>query len=394
MEYLTNYFFEFIESTGFANFEWTHLLMILVGGILVILGVVKKYEPLLLIPIGLGVILANIAPGLIAPPETGHLGLAGDPAAGDEGPHAGGLFWYFYKGIEWEIFPPLIFLGVGALTDFGPLLSNPKTFLLGAAAQFGIFGTFFCAILLGFDGKEAGSIAIIGGADGPTAIFTASKLVGKEMLAAIAISAYSYMALVPIIQPPIMRLLTTKKERQIKMENPKEVSPWVKILFPIIVMILAILIVPASAPLIAMLMIGNLFREVKVVGRLLKAAQNEIIDIVTIFLGVCVGITMNAERFMKPETLLILVLGAAAFCVATASGLIFAKIMNLFVKRKINPLIGAAGVSAVPMAARVVHNEGRRYDPNNYLLFHAMGPNVAGVLGSAIAAGVIIKILG
>ncbi len=397
---MDQYILDFVNKMGLMYFDWTHLIMLLIGGILIFLGVVKQYEPLLLIPIGIGVILANLPLTTLVVAPVGETYETMYGTYGDH-EHPGGLFWYLYKGVQWEIFPPLIFLGVGALTDFGPLLSNPRTFLLGAAAQFGIFGTFLGAISLGYLGieglffhaKEAGAIAIIGGADGPTAIFTTAKL-APHLLGPIAIAAYSYMALVPIIQPPIMRLLTTERERKIRMTEPKEVSTWVKIVFPIMVMIIGILVVPASAPLLSMLMIGNLFREVKVVGRLLHAAQNEIINIVTIFLGISVGITMDALSFLNPKTLGILVLGALAFCVATASGLLFAKLINVFSKKKINPLIGAAGVSAVPMAARVVHNEGQKYDHGNYLLFHAMGPNVAGVIGSAVAAGVLIAILG
>jgi oxaloacetate decarboxylase beta subunit len=305
----------------------------------------------------------------------------------------GGLYDFFYKGIAFEIFPPLIFLGVGALTDFGPLIANPITLLLGGAAQLGVFVTFLGAVLLGFTAQQAAAIGIIGGADGPTSIFISNKL-APELLAPIAVAAYSYMALVPVIQPPIMRLCTTKAERKIRMKKLREVSKLEKLVFAIVVCILCILVVPDAAALIAMLMFGNFLRECGVTERLVKASQNEIINIVTIFLGSSVGITMTGDRFLKPETLGILCLGVIAFGVATAGGVLMAKFFNLFLKNKINPLIGSAGVSAVPMAARVSQVEGQKADPRNYLLMHAMGPNVAGVIGTAIAAGFFIATLG
>jgi len=369
---------QFLKSTGFVAFTWENAVMIVVAMVILYLAVVKEFEPLLLIPIGFGALLANI-PGhtMMAPPH---------------GEEIGGLFWYLYHGVKLEIFPPIIFLGVGAMTDFGPLIANPRTILLGAAAQFGIFSTVVGAILLGFVPREAASIGIIGGADGPTAIFTATKL-APELLGPIAVAAYSYMALVPLIQPPIMRLLTTHKERCIVMENLRPVSRREKILFPIVVTIICNLIVPPTAALIGMLMLGNLIREVGLVERLSRTAQNELINIVTIFLGVCVGMTMDAT-FLRSETIKIIILGACAFAFATAAGIMVAKFLNLFSKSKINPLIGSAGVSAVPMAARVSHNVGQEANPQNYLLMHAMGPNVAGVIGTAVAAGILISILG
>lgn len=368
----------FIHATGFVHITVEQIIMMIIGGFLIYLAIKKEFEPLLLIPIGFGAILTNIPlNGLMSAPHAGE---------------SGGLFYYIYHGIKLEIFPPLIFLGVGALTDFGPLLANPITFLLGAAAQIGVFTTYIGALLLGFTTKQAASIGIIGGADGPTAIFITSKL-SPELLGAIAVSAYSYMALVPMIQPPIMRLLTTKKERCIRMDNLRHVSKLEKILFPIIVMIFCILLVPAASALIGMLMFGNLCRESGVVERLTRTAQNELMNIVTIFLGTSVGMTMNAENFLRAETLKILVLGVAAFALSTAGGLILGKIMCYFSGGKINPLIGAAGVSAVPMAARVVHKVAQEDDPSNYLLMHAMGPNVAGVIGSAVVAGVLLTIL-
>lgn len=306
--------------------------------------------------------------------------------------HAGGLYYYIQMGILLEIFPPLIFLGVGALTDFGPLIANPKTLLLGAAAQFGVFATFLGAIFMGFTGQEAGAIGIIGGADGPTSIFLANAL-APDLLAPIAVAAYSYMALVPVIQPPIMRALTTRKERTIRMQSLRKVSRLEKLVFAFIVTVLCILLVPAASPLIGMLFLGNFLRECGVTERLSKAAQNEIINIVTIFLGTSVGITMTGDRFIKGETLGILLLGVVAFGISTAAGVLMAKGMNLLSKNKINPLIGSAGVSAVPMAARVSQVEGQRADPNNFLLMHAMGPNVAGVIGTALVAGYFITVL-
>ncbi len=369
----------FLQSTGYVNLTWQQAVMIAIGCLLLYLAIVKKYEPLLLLPIAFGAILTNLPLAeLMAPP------------AGDASP--GGLLYYLYQGTRLGIYPPLIFLGIGAMTDFGPLLANPKTFLLGAAAQFGIFGTFFGAVVLGFTPAQAGAIGIIGGADGPTAIFTASRL-APEFLGPIAIAAYSYMALVPIIQPPIMRALTSASERSIVMEQMRAVSRRERILFPIVVVILMGLFIPAAAPLLGSLMLGNLFREAAVVERLSNAAQNELINIITIFLGITVGATAKAERFLTSETILIIALGLAAFAVGTATGVLLGKIMCALTRGKVNPLIGAAGVSAVPMAARVAQSVGRKENPANFLLMHAMGPNVAGVIGSAIAAGVLIALL-
>lgn len=361
----------FLESTGITIITWQEVLMIIVGLVLVFLGIVKKYEPLLMVPIGFGTILVNL-------PLTG---LMAD----------GGLLRFFYFGIEYGIFPPLIFLGIGAMTDFGPLLANPKTLLLGAAAQFGIFGTLLGASALGFNFNEAASIGIIGGADGPTAIYLSSKL-APHLLGPIAVAAYSYMALVPIIQPPIIRALTTKKERMVVMEDVKKVSQTVKIVFPIVTTIVSGLIIPASAPLIGMLMLGNLFRESGVLDRLSKTAQNELINIITIFLSTAVGSKMSAGVFLTKETVMIIVLGLIAFSIGTASGVLLGKVMYIFSGGKVNPMIGAAGVSAVPMAARVVQKIGQEENPKNYLLMNAMGPNVAGVIGSAIAAGVLLSL--
>lgn len=367
-----------IEASGFANFQLSMLVMWLVVAALAYLAIVKNFEPLLLIPISFGCLLVNLPGGFVD--ASGHL-------------VEGSLLSYFYWGIESGLFPPLIFLGVGALTDFGPLIANPRTLLLGAAAQFGIFATFFGAILVGFEPNEAASIGIIGGADGPTSIFTASQL-APELLGAVAVAAYSYMALVPLIQPPIMRLLTTPEERKIRMKSLRPVSKREKIWFALFVTVFCIMVVPASAPLIGMLMLGNFMRESGVTERLVKAAQNEIINIITIFLGLAVGTKMSAEAFLDAQTLLILFLGVIAFVVATASGVLMAKVMNRFSQQPINPLIGSAGVSAVPMAARVSQVEGQKADPGNFLLMHAMGPNVAGVIGSALAAGFFLSLLG
>jgi len=367
-------------DTGIANFEWPELVMMAVGGLLLYLAIVRKFEPLLLLPIGFGAILANI-------PNAGF---------NDEG---GMLYYIYHIGIETGVFPLIIFMGVGALTDFGALIANPKTLFLGAAAQFGIFATLFGAILLNlvpgfeFSLADASAIAIIGGADGPTAIFLASKL-APDLLGAIAVAAYSYMALVPIIQPPIMRALTTPEERKIKMEQLRPVSKKEKIIFPLAVLFMTILFLPAATPLVGMFCLGNLMRESGVVDRLSSTAQNELINIVTIFLGLGVGSKLSADKFLNLETLGILGLGAIAFSIGTASGVIMAKIMGRFSKSPINPLIGAAGVSAVPMAARVANKVGLEANPHNFLLMHAMGPNVAGVLGSAVAAGVLLAIVG
>ncbi|MDK2836116.1 MAG: carboxybiotin decarboxylase, partial [Thermosediminibacterales bacterium] len=376
----------FIDSTGFMHLTLGHIIMILISLSLLYLAIVKKYEPLLLVPIGFGMLLTNLPlTGLMAEPIM---------EIGKEGLHVkqiGGLLYYLFQGDELGIFPPLIFMGVGAMTDFGPLIANPKSILLGAAAQFGIFTTFIGAIFLGYTFQEAASIGTIGGADGPTAIFLASRL-APHMLGPIAVAAYSYMALVPIIQPPIMKLLTTKQERQIKMEQLRPVSKQEKIIFPIIVTIMVSLFLPPAAPLIGMLMLGNLFRECGVTNRLSDTAQNALINIVTIFLGVTVGATASAERFLNWKTIGIIALGLAAFAVGTAAGVILAKIMNKLTGGKINPLIGSAGVSAVPMAARVSQVVGQQELPGNFLLMHAMGPNVAGVIGSAVAAGVMLSV--
>lgn len=379
----------FIQSTGFFGITIQHIIMIAVSFLLLYLAIVKKFEPLLLLPIGFGMFLTNLPfAGLMAPPvlEIGEQLV--------ETVQPGGLLYYLFQGDHLGIFPPLIFLGIGAMTDFGPLIANPKSLLLGAAAQFGIFITFGGAIYSGlFTAQEAASIGIIGGADGPTAIFLSSKL-APHLLGPIAVAAYSYMALVPIIQPPIMKALTTKKERMIKMEQLRTVSQREKIIFPIMVTLVVCLIVPAASPLIGMLMLGNLFKESGVVARLEDTSKNALINTVTIFLGVTVGATATAENFLKVETLAILGLGVIAFAVGTGAGVLLAKFMNLFLSKPINPLIGSAGVSAVPMAARVSQVVGQKYNPSNFLLMHAMGPNVAGVIGSAVAAGVMLSLFG
>jgi oxaloacetate decarboxylase beta subunit len=368
------------ESTGVAHFTFGPVLMIAVGCVLIYLAVAKKFEPLLLVPIGFGALLSNI------------------PVAEISGP--GGLLGYFYSaGIETGVFPLLIFLGVGALTDFGALIANPATLMLGAAAQFGIFSTLLGAILMNvipgveFSVRDAAAIGIIGGADGPTAIFLASRL-SPDLLGAIAVAAYSYMALVPIIQPPIMRALTTESERNVEMQELREVSRTERILFPFAVLLLVVLVLPTASPLIGMLMFGNLLRESGVVERLSNTAQNELINIVTIFLGLAVGSKLHAEEFLRTETIGILMIGMVAFAVGTAAGVLMGKVMHRMTGGKVNPLIGAAGVSAVPMAARVVNKVGLEANPNNYLLMHAMGPNVAGVIGSAVAAGFLLSLLG
>jgi carboxybiotin decarboxylase len=368
-------------TTGFPDIGWQMVVMWAVVAVLLYLAIVKGFEPLLLVPISLGALIANLPI---------HDFILQHPH-GDE---PGGLFYYLNQGIKLQIFPPLIFLGVGALVDFGPLIANPRTLLLGGAAQLGIFGTFLVAPVFGFDLSQSAAIGVIGGADGPTSIFTASKL-APDLLGPIAVAAYSYMALVPLIQPPIMKLLTTHAERRIRMKTLRKVSQMEKLIFSAVVMSVCCTIVRDAAPLIAMLFVGNLLRECKVTDRLVKAAQNEIINIVTIFLGLCVGLKMGQgdggkHLFLNTQTLGILILGVVAFAVATAGGVLMAKIMNLFSKNKINPLIGSAGVSAVPMAARVSQDVGQQYDPTNYLLMHAMGPNVAGVIGSALAAGYFI----
>ena len=363
---------DFISLTGFSSLGYGDVLMLAISCLLLYLAIQKGFEPLLLVPIGFGMLLSNL-------PLTGIF-------------EEGGLIRYFYFGVKAGVFPPLIFMGIGALTDFGPLLANPKTLLLGAAAQFGIFATLLGSIFLGFNLSEAGAIGIIGGADGPTAIYTASKL-APHLLGPIAVAAYSYMALVPLIQPPIMKALTTGEERAREMMQLKEIEKPVRILFPIITTLLTGLLLPSAAPLIGMLMLGNLFRECGVVERLLKTSEDALLNMVTIFLGVSVGASMTAETFLKWETIGILLLGFIAFSIGTATGVIFGKIMAAYSRTPINPLIGAAGVSAVPMAARVVQKVGADENPGNFLLMHAMGPNVAGVIGSAIAAGVLISLI-
>jgi len=369
----------FVQSTGYLNLGLGQFIMIIIASILLYLAVVKEYEPLLLVPISFGMLLVNLP-------------LGGLMAAGKDG-QVGGLLYYLYQGVKLGIYPPIIFMGVGAWTDFGPMIAQPKTALLGAAAQFGIFATIFGAIALGFSPAEAGAVGIIGGADGPTAIFSASQL-APHLLGPIAVAAYSYMALVPIIQPPIMKALTTKEERQVKMEQLRHVTKKEKIIFPIAVTLLGGLLVPTALPLLGSLMFGNLMREVGVVDRLLKTTQNALMNIVTLFLGLTVGATASAEAFLNTQTLGILVLGLVAFSFGTATGVLLGKLMHRLSGGKVNPLIGAAGVSAVPMAARVVQKVGQEENPSNHLLMHAMGPNFAGVIGSAIAAGTLLSILG
>lgn len=401
---------DFTSTTGIMNMTGGEAIMIGVACVLLYLAIAKGFEPLLLIPIAFGMLLANLplaeVMGLphtilsLHQPETMdeavrqmQLAEQGKMIASMKTEAPGGLVYYLSQGVKLGVFPPLIFLGVGAMTDFSPLIANPKSLLLGAAAQFGIFFTFFGAIILGFGAQEAASIGIIGGADGPTAILLTSKL-APHLLGPIAVAAYSYMALVPVIQPPIMKLLTTEEERKISMKNLRVVSKKEKIIFPIMVTILVSLILPAAATLVGMLMLGNLFKESGVADRLTKTASNELINIVTILLGVSVGATANAQTFLKAETLKIIVLGVTAFAIGTAAGVIIAKLMNKLSKEPINPLIGSAGVSAVPMAARVSNKVGREYNPSNFLLMHAMGPNVAGVIGSAVAAGVLLTLFG
>ena len=381
-------FFEnFRNSTGISQFfvegGWKNLIMILIACILLFLAIKKQFEPYLLLPIAFGMLLVNI-PGV-------KNEIFKETVDSEGVTHYSGLIGYLYYGVKWGLYPCLIFLCIGATTDFGPLIANKKTMLLGAAAQIGIFITFIGALLIGFNGLESASIGIIGGADGPTAILVTSQL-AKDLLGSISIAAYSYMALVPVIQPPIMKLLTTKKERSIKMEQLRPVSKTEKILFPIIVSIVTILLVPSCAPLIGCLMLGNLIKESGVVPKITDALANSLMYIITILLGVCVGATATAERFLDLKTLEIFALGICAFAVATASGVLAGKIMCKATKGKVNPLIGAAGVSAVPMAARVVHKVGREEDPSNFLLMHAMGPNVAGVIGSAVAAGLFLML--
>ncbi len=375
-----------IDTTGFTQITWQMAVMWGVVGILLYLAVAKGFEPLLLVPIAFGALIANV-------PTHGVMEGLRDLGFELKPDGTGGLFYYFYQGIHLELFPPIIFMGVGALTDFGPLIANPRTLVLGGAAQLGVFATLFGSVLLGFKLPEAASIGIIGGADGPTSIFLTNKL-APHLLGPIAVAAYTYMSLVPLIQPPIMRLFTTDAERRIRMKTLRKVSKAEKLVFAVMVMVVCILLVPDAAALLFMLFLGNFFRECGVVERLSKAAQNEIINIVTIFLGTSVGITMTGERFLAPRTIMIIVMGVVAFGVSTAGGVLMAKAMNLFSKNKINPLIGSAGVSAVPMAARVSQTEGQKYDSNNYLLMHAMGPNVAGVIGTALVAGYFIAAIG
>ena len=385
---------KFLNDTGFAQLfagNWLCLVMIVVACVLFYLAIVKKFEPLLLLPIAFGMLLTNLPGAGLFHPELfdgGHVHWEAFTNANNIG-----LLDYLYLGVKLGIYPCIIFIGVGAMTDFGPLLANPKSFLLGAAAQLGIFATFLGALALGFTYAEAGSIGIIGGADGPTAIYLTSKL-APSLLGPIAVAAYSYMALVPVIQPPIMKALTTQKEREIVMKQLRKVSKKEKIVFPIVVTIFVSLLLPSAAPLIGCLMLGNLMRECGVVERLSKTVQNELMNICTIFLGISVGATTTAAAFLNLQTLAILVIGVLAFSIGSAGGVLLAKFMNLFTKNKINPLIGSAGVSAVPMAARVSQNVGQEANPGNFLLMHAMGPNVAGVIGSAVAAGILLSFLG
>ena len=372
------------EQTAFMNLEWGNYVMILVALVFLYLAIKHGFEPLLLVPIAFGMLLVNIYPDIMADPSVNAMGIE----------HAGGLLHYFFILDEWSILPSLIFMGVGAMTDFGPLIANPKSFILGAAAQLGIYSAYFLAIFLGFNGKAAAAISIIGGADGPTSIFLAGKLGQTELMGPIAVAAYSYMSLVPIIQPPIMKLLTTEKERKIKMEQLRPVSKLEKILFPIVITIVVCMILPTTAPLVGMLMLGNLFKESGVVKQLTETASNALMYIVVILLGTSVGASTSAEAFLNVDTLKIVLLGLVAFCVGTAGGVLFGKIMCKLSGGKLNPLIGSAGVSAVPMAARVSQKVGAEADPTNFLLMHAMGPNVAGVIGTAVAAGTFMAVFG
>ncbi|MCR4754591.1 MAG: sodium ion-translocating decarboxylase subunit beta [Lachnospiraceae bacterium] len=380
MAYIAETFDNLVHQTAFFYLTCGNYLMIVLACFFLYLAISKEFEPLLLLPIAFGMLLVNIYPDIIAPPGTDG--------------SAGGLLYYFYVLDEWAIMPSLIFMGVGAMTDFGPLIANPKSFLLGAAAQFGIFAAYFGAIALGFNDKAAAAISIIGGADGPTSIFLAGKLGQTTLLGPIAVAAYSYMSLVPIIQPPIMKLLTTEKERKIKMAQLRPVSKLEKILFPIIVTIVVCLILPTTAPLVGMLMLGNLFKESGVVRQLTETASNSLMYIVVILLGTSVGATTSAEAFLNVSTLKIVALGLIAFAFGTAAGVLFGKLMCVVTGGKVNPLIGSAGVSAVPMAARVSQKVGAEADPTNFLLMHAMGPNVAGVIGTAVAAGTFMAIFG
>ena len=381
MEYIQNTLLNLLQQTAFLNLSVGNLIMILVACIFLYLAIGKGFEPLLLVPISFGMLLVNIYPDIMLSIEDSSNGV-------------GGLLHYFYLLDEWSILPSLIFMGVGAMTDFGPLIANPKSFLLGAAAQFGIYAAYFMAIFMGFNDKAAAAISIIGGADGPTSIFLAGELGQTEFMGPIAVAAYSYMALVPIIQPPIMKLLTTEEERKIKMEQLRPVSKLEKILFPVIVTIVVCMILPTTTPLVGMLMVGNLFRESGVVKQLQETASNALMYIVVIVLGLSVGATTSAERFLKVTTIKIVILGLIAFAFGTAAGVIFGKLMCKVTGGKVNPLIGSAGVSAVPMAARVSQKVGSEADPTNFLLMHAMGPNVAGVIGTAVAAGTFMAIFG
>ena len=381
MDYIVNTLSNLLQQTAFLNLSVGNLIMIAVACFFLYLAIGKGFEPLLLVPISFGMLLVNIYPDIMIPAEDSSNGV-------------GGLLWYFYLLDEWSILPSLIFMGVGAMTDFGPLIANPTSFLLGAAAQFGIYAAYFMAIFMGFNDKAAAAISIIGGADGPTSIFLAGKLGQTEFMGPIAVAAYSYMALVPVIQPPIMKLMTTEEERKIKMEQLRPVSKLEKILFPVIVTIIVCMILPTTAPLVGMLMVGNLFRECGVVKQLQETASNALMYIVFIVLCISVGATTSAAAFLKVTTLKIVSLGLIAFCFGTAAGVFFGKIMCKVTGGKVNPLIGSAGVSAVPMAARVSQKVGAEADPTNFLLMHAMGPNVAGVIGTAVAAGKFMAIFG
>ena len=397
------------QSSGLVSLNWQNYVMIGISIVLLYLAIKKQYEPLLLLPIAFGMLLVNLYPEIMAAPSTelltaqqcaeqgvataGHAVRIIDGVEYFENPTYGGLLYYLYQGVKLGIYPPLIFLGIGCMTDFGPLIANPKSLILGAAAQIGIFVTFTGAIFLGFSASEAGAIGIIGGADGPTAIYVTTKL-APHLLGSIAIAAYSYMALVPIIQPPIMKALTTKKERAVVMEQLRPVSKLEKIMFPVIVVIIIAIFLPDAAPLVGMLMLGNLFKESGVVERISKTAQNELMNIITIFLGTTVGATASGQNFLKLETIEIIILGLVAFSMGTSFGVLFGKLMYKLTGGKVNPLIGSAGVSAVPMAARVSQRVGQQENPGNFLLMHAMGPNVAGVIGSAVAAGVLLNVVG
>ena len=409
MSYVTETLSNLIHQTAFFNLTWGNYLMIAVACVFLYLAIKKGFEPLLLVPIAFGMLLVNLYPSIMAPPTTqllteaqctaqniavsGHAKTVIDGVTYIENPTYGGLLYYLYQGVKLGIYPPLIFLGIGCMTDFGPLISNPKSLILGAAAQIGIFLTFTGAIFLGFTEAEAGAIGIIGGADGPTAIYVTTKL-APHLLGSIAIAAYSYMALVPNIQPPIMKALTTKKERSVVMEQLRPVSKLEKIMFPVIVVIIIAIFLPDAAPLVGMLMVGNLFRESGVVKQLTETASNALMYIVVILLGTSVGASTSAEAFLNVDTLKIVLLGLVAFCVGTAGGVLFGKIMCKLSGGKLNPLIGSAGVSAVPMAARVSQKVGAEADPTNFLLMHAMGPNEEGVIGTAVAAGTFMAVFG